>query len=227
MKKVDGELLEKYYSGMCNANERKIVEEWLASDAYDQPLDLPDHIKASQKAHIWRHVMEDVGQSKTKVIPLFKKIARYAAIACLFIAVGIVGNAILNNASSNNQMAYKNPDSRLTEQAQTYKISFTLSSKSKVSISNNSGKCGTTITFSGKMTLANKLSEGAQYTLKTTNGTERTVNLRQNTSYYVFTTTDGKSGKEVINTYDKKGILLHYDVNLVPKEILKEIFQHG
>jgi len=66
-----------------NESEKMMVEAWLESDEYNESLDLPDHIKATQKEQAWQNITGSAHQENPKTIPLYKTLIRYAAAACL------------------------------------------------------------------------------------------------------------------------------------------------
>jgi len=91
MKRVDGKLLEKYYTGRCTPEERKRVEAWLESGEAHETPDLPENVKMSHKAQMWHNIMGeiDIAQPAAKTIPIYKKVIRYAAAAC--VAITLIG----------------------------------------------------------------------------------------------------------------------------------------
>ncbi|MEH6657352.1 hypothetical protein [Leeuwenhoekiella marinoflava] len=118
--KVDGKLLEKYYKGHCTKAEQKAVEKWLASDTFDdnQVLELPEsESKEAHKQKIWKNISQVIDKPAVKVVPLFKKLIRYAAVACVTATIFFVGRysaientppiALQTNAQgSNNLLVY-------------------------------------------------------------------------------------------------------------------------
>jgi len=91
MKRIDGDLLQKYYAGLCTPEEEIIVETWLQSAETDEAPDLPEDIKMAHKEQMWRHIIGeiDIAQPAAKTIPIYKKVIRYASAACVaFLLVG-------------------------------------------------------------------------------------------------------------------------------------------
>ena len=80
---VTAELLKKYIDGKCTAEETRMVESWLSSGDDDAILsdeeigNSPEKIRARLYASLFST------ESGTPVIPLYKKLIRYAAVACL------------------------------------------------------------------------------------------------------------------------------------------------
>jgi len=100
MKRVDGKLLEKYYTGRCTPEERKWVEAWLKSAETDEASDLPEDIKMAHKEQMWHNIMGeiDIAEPAVKTIPIYKKVIHYAAAACVaFLLVGAGYFVFLND----------------------------------------------------------------------------------------------------------------------------------
>jgi len=88
---MDGDLLQKYYAGLCTPEEKKIVETWLQSAETDEAPDLSDDIKMAHKEQMWQHIMGeiDIVQPAANAVWTYKKVIRYAAAACVaFLLVG-------------------------------------------------------------------------------------------------------------------------------------------
>ncbi|MDO5968261.1 hypothetical protein Q4Q35_00435 [Flavivirga aquimarina] len=101
--KVDNTLLEKYYNGFCSKVEQDIVEKWLASNKFDNsnPLDLPTgESKEAHKKKIWQDISQSLPSTTVKIIPLYKKLTRYAAAACFIMGVFFAGRySKINNTT--------------------------------------------------------------------------------------------------------------------------------
>ncbi len=80
-------LLDKYLLGLCNSEEKKIVEQWYAL-LDNQDLQLPQHSEAI-KNKIWNKLEEQAyltNQHKSKVVPIgYMSILKYAAAITLLI----------------------------------------------------------------------------------------------------------------------------------------------
>jgi len=103
---VDGKLLEKYYKGHCTTVEREAVEQWLATDTFDDiSLELPkDENKEVHKQKMWQQISQVFNPHTIKVIPLYK----YAA-ACTIAFMAALG-AIRTDFSEalNKELAIEN-----------------------------------------------------------------------------------------------------------------------
>jgi hypothetical protein len=92
--KVDSKLLEKYYNGFCTKTEQEIVEKWLASDTFDtnETLNLPKkESKIAHKQKMWQNISKVMDKPEVKVVPLFKKLTKYAAVACFATTIFFAG----------------------------------------------------------------------------------------------------------------------------------------
>ena len=98
MKKVDSKLLKKYFDGGCTDEEKKAVEAWLESGHYHEPLNLPDKTKGYYKELMWKNISAGFGPATApKVVPLHKKMMRYAAVVIIFLSVGAAAYFYLNH----------------------------------------------------------------------------------------------------------------------------------
>ncbi|MEM6736535.1 MAG: hypothetical protein AAF620_10755 [Bacteroidota bacterium] len=91
--KVTEKLIQKYWENKCTPDEKKAIEMWLASrerEATD--LDLATMNKVEDR--VWNKLNENIDgdqKEETKIVPLYKKITRYAAAACIAIAIFAAG----------------------------------------------------------------------------------------------------------------------------------------
>ncbi|MEM9389048.1 MAG: FecR domain-containing protein [Bacteroidota bacterium] len=77
--KITPELLERYELGKCTPEEQRFVEEWL-DDAGYTPDDVSIEFSKGMSDTVWKNVSAKIGVSKEgKVIPLHRRITRYAA----------------------------------------------------------------------------------------------------------------------------------------------------
>lgn len=88
---VNKDLLQRYVDGQCSEEEKRLVEEWLEAQdlirgSFDQ-VRLQKEIKLRWTA-IEHHMDKEEG---AKIIPLYKKVLRYAAVACAVVAIFIAG----------------------------------------------------------------------------------------------------------------------------------------
>ncbi|MEM7509496.1 MAG: hypothetical protein AAF388_01105 [Bacteroidota bacterium] len=94
MEDINKALLQKYFNGDCSSAEKARVEAWLASDEYETtPLPFDATTKADIKSSMWKNITADMDseglatERDAPVVPLHRRVLRYAAAACLLIAV--------------------------------------------------------------------------------------------------------------------------------------------
>ncbi|WP_438712048.1 hypothetical protein ACSTS3_06170 [Aquimarina muelleri] len=80
--KVTPKLIEKYLLKDCSEQEIKIVEQWIASNEQEQSTISNSNLE-KMESEIWNSLYKNELQNTTKVIPLYKKAMRYAAVACV------------------------------------------------------------------------------------------------------------------------------------------------
>ena len=107
--KITPELLRKYASGNCTEEERLLVEKWL-SDEEDLSTTFSRQKLKEERAMVWQSISANI-PAKIEVIPLYKIVARYAAVACFAIAFFSAGYFL----ASNNSQAEKTVASAETE----------------------------------------------------------------------------------------------------------------
>ena len=83
-------LLEKYQLGTCTPDEKKAVEKWL-DDTCDVPKDVPSTTTKAMSASVWTKVSGTIATDIAPTIPLYRKVVRYAAAACILCAVFFAG----------------------------------------------------------------------------------------------------------------------------------------
>ncbi|MEM1408848.1 MAG: FecR domain-containing protein [Bacteroidota bacterium] len=85
---ISPDLLKKYLDNQCTPEERKKVEEYLALEK-NATSDLPDELAEEMKANFWTNISSEIeNKHTTRVIPLHKRIMRYAAVAVILFAIG-------------------------------------------------------------------------------------------------------------------------------------------
>lgn len=94
MEDINKALLQRYFNGDCSAAEKARVEAWLASDEYEiAPLPFDATMKADIKSSMWKNITADIDSegsatdTDTPIVPLHRRMLRYAAAVCLLIAV--------------------------------------------------------------------------------------------------------------------------------------------
>ena len=102
--KVTKELLERHGMGLCTKEEKKAVKEWFES--LENPS-AQDQAKVSQQINrerLWGRVTEIIPALKNggaPVIPMYQKITRYAAAACIIFAAFFCGRFSANTVNAN------------------------------------------------------------------------------------------------------------------------------
>ncbi|MEM9673247.1 MAG: hypothetical protein ACFB15_20265 [Cyclobacteriaceae bacterium] len=110
--KVTAELIKKYHLGRCSPEEALAVEQWLNSSLKQEESLLADNELEGMETNVWRSLSPFLDGEPTKVVPLHKRVLRYAAVACLIIGAFFIGYfAALPSAQANTVKK----DSRLTD----------------------------------------------------------------------------------------------------------------
>ncbi len=165
--KITPELLKRYTSGQCTEEERRLVENWLPGKE-DMTADLSEEEVTAETEWMWRIISKDIAGPKT--VPLYKKLTRYAAVACVAFLVFISSFLGVNKVDSFEQLAvlvncsppFQKNIAHLvnnSDKPQTYKVGGLLctllpSQQSNVAFA----LCGikSDVTFCGDMILENK-----------------------------------------------------------------------
>ncbi|MEM6526375.1 MAG: FecR domain-containing protein [Bacteroidota bacterium] len=85
--KITPELLERYELGKCTPQEQRFVEEWLDDVDYT-PDDVSSESSKAMSNSVWKNVSVKTGAKKAgQVIPLHRRITRYAAAVVLLSAL--------------------------------------------------------------------------------------------------------------------------------------------
>ena len=92
---ISPDLLKRYLNNQCTPEERKRVEAHLELEK-NQPSDLPDELAQGMKADFWKNISLMIGELQpTHVIPLHKRVMRYAAAAIILFTVGFFSYRLL------------------------------------------------------------------------------------------------------------------------------------
>lgn len=223
--KISPELIEKYFLETCSAEEQKAVEQWLSNNT-DEDSNLSNSTLEKMQSNIWNSFSKSRSPNTTKVIPIYKKITRYAAAACITIGLVLTATQIFKTYGyMNSKMAFNNTSN--TKQIQKSGIiDFTLMPNSKMDVVTNLSKTKSDIVFCGDVELVNKMNDDVQFEIRTSCemsvGVKRKVTLKKDVHYYLFALKD-KQGKEKIHIYNKEDLLLFFPPSRVPKHILKAI----
>ncbi|MEM9720057.1 MAG: FecR domain-containing protein [Bacteroidota bacterium] len=86
--KVTRELLEKYSRGECTADETAEIETWLSSVEDDSNLSEQEFGDSINNIRLKLHETLSDPKLKNKVIPLYKRVTRYAAAAVFLCVIG-------------------------------------------------------------------------------------------------------------------------------------------
>ncbi|MEM6736946.1 MAG: FecR domain-containing protein [Bacteroidota bacterium] len=104
--KITPELLKRYQSNQCNAEEIKEVEEWLHSTA-DELSNLSEKKLKNMEQDIWRNLAPShLKNSNTKIVFLHRRAVSYAAAAVILFTVGFFTYSYLDNPVPKIDMAY-------------------------------------------------------------------------------------------------------------------------
>ncbi|MEO0554733.1 MAG: FecR domain-containing protein [Bacteroidota bacterium] len=102
MKEISPELLNKYLNNECTTAEQQQVEAWLEGEK-KKAADLPDPQIDRMEASIWEKVGQvvKVEEPAARVIPLYKRVTRYAAAVILLFTTGFFAYDYLSHDSPN------------------------------------------------------------------------------------------------------------------------------
>lgn len=98
--KITSSLLKKYTSGQCTPQEVKLVEDWLSTSEDDAVLS-PQEIGDSPKVirdNLYTSLFNAGDNSAS--LPLYSKLSRYAAAACVIFAAFFGGRFSANTANA-------------------------------------------------------------------------------------------------------------------------------
>lgn len=181
---ISNDLLEKYASGTCNAEERVLVEQWLNSSDTPQLL-LSEKDKEVSKEKIWN--MLDAGIRWGNV----KKLRYYLSLAAAIIAVSGLTVLWQQHNQPVNQLAGTYMElggqNKVTELAG---MRFTLASDSEAKVRFTEG-AASDIVFCGVMEVKNVSDKDVSYIFKS---------ICKNSSY---------TKKEVVMKAGKTYVVLH------------------
>ncbi|MEM6737295.1 MAG: hypothetical protein AAGC64_12685 [Bacteroidota bacterium] len=117
-KRITPELLKRYYSDGCTQEEKRLVEQWIELEDEEDSM---NEISASAHDMIqkgaWEKIQQKVQLNQivdegSKVIPLYKKLTRYAAAACLAMAIFAAGRYSSNSQSKDPLTATQRLDKK-------------------------------------------------------------------------------------------------------------------
>ncbi|MEM6841822.1 MAG: hypothetical protein AAF632_06325 [Bacteroidota bacterium] len=88
--KVTAELIRKYHLGQCSPEEAVAVERWLRSESEEDSV-LAEEELDKMADNVWQSVSSRLDTGSAPAVPLYKKLTRYAAAACIIIGVFVAG----------------------------------------------------------------------------------------------------------------------------------------
>tara|TARA_B100000809_G_C15135862_1_gene530528 strand:- start:3771 stop:4442 length:672 start_codon:yes stop_codon:yes gene_type:complete len=196
--KVDSKLLEKYHNGFCTKVEQDIVAKWLASNNFDDTnvLDLPKfEVKQDHKEKIWKNIIVALDTPIIKVIPLYKKVMRYVAVACVVVSVVFMGADKIKLLDTN--LALVNNTSETRTKTIVNGLELGLTKKSTANLNSTLYNHANQITFCGNMTIKNTTGSNLKIKVQSTCNTNEVIEkvLIKNKKYYAFTINDNNEDK--------------------------------
>ncbi|MEM0941814.1 MAG: hypothetical protein AAGI25_18805 [Bacteroidota bacterium] len=104
--KITKELLERYGKGLCTEEEKKAIERWFEMIENPTKSDRVALNKNINKERVWSQLSQAVpellvGSGNTQNIPMYRKLTRYAAAACIIFAAFFGGRFSAGTASAN------------------------------------------------------------------------------------------------------------------------------
>ena len=95
---LDPQLLEKYYQGLCTAEEKAVVEAWQKSMDTGEPLQLNEAERRALESEMWKHLqqsvrpdLEDISRARKFGKPAIKRLFKYGIAAAIVILTGTIG----------------------------------------------------------------------------------------------------------------------------------------
>ncbi|MEM9858241.1 MAG: FecR domain-containing protein [Bacteroidota bacterium] len=84
---INRELISKYLRGQCSESESQHIKAWLESEEGEKAF--PRESKLAQiESEMWKNISGDMDNNETAIIPLYKRVVRYAAAVIILCAVG-------------------------------------------------------------------------------------------------------------------------------------------
>jgi len=198
-----------------------MVEAWLDATG-DEPCELsPQEVKKMETV-IWQTLSGKIRDKGTpaRVIAIRRGTIRYAVAVCAIIVMVTGTQKVIDKQLPKQPVGCENANDIGVKQVKTAEMDLLLLPHSKAYTRYGSPGSGASLVVRGAMALTSKLDGDAPYTISTEDGASRMATLRKNVPYYIFISKDARTGKEKINTYDKQGILLYYNVRKMPKDVL-------
>ncbi|NMH87233.1 hypothetical protein [Flavivirga algicola] len=203
---VDDKLLEKYYKGHCTKAEREAVEQWLASDTFDDvPLQLSN--KAEKEVHK-QQIWQQVSQVFNVPTVLYKKIISYAAACIILLFIGYKSMLIFNNTVVNPSMAINNDCVESSKQIPIRGTNFTLINNDCIEETIIYWKnTKSEVVFSGKVEIRHTNTRAVAYRKLTAKNAG--IKPEKGLRYFAFNVKD-KNGTEKTHLVDEAGFKAHF-----------------
>ena len=191
MKRITDRLLQKYYLGQCTEEEQSAVEQWLASEQFDEPLDLPDRVKPIHKQQMWQAISEDLDLPRGRKVPLYRKMMRYAAAACAVFGLGTALFMAYHDGDAGEQFAFNNMGTVVAKEVKTPLFDFTLLPGTTAELNTRLDGMAGDMAFCGAMTLVNNRDQSVALRLESSCESEqqdisKTANLKAGGKYILF-----------------------------------------
>lgn len=155
--KVSKELIEKYHSDNCSAEERDAVEAWLFSEESEEELELPFYEnKADHKMEMWAEIQNILPEEKAKKNTFIPLKSWYKAIAACMI-LGLFGRGLYQFFSKDsvpveNHVSINNTSSLEIKRIDSQGYDISIGPNSLASINYHTG----IIDFSGSILISPK-----------------------------------------------------------------------
>ena len=103
--KITPELIEKYHLDSCTAKEKEAILRWLLN-SNNENSELSESTLKKLEEDTWKSLSERMGRPGTKVVGLYKYMARYAAVACLLTGM-LIGISLPDIKNQQSEQAAK------------------------------------------------------------------------------------------------------------------------
>jgi len=210
--KIDKELLEKYHSKQCTAEESDAVEQWLFSGDSEEVLQLPAaECKAQHKLDIWKEIAtvlpveekpaHSVSQLPAVATPLKRtlKTAFWSGAIAASLVTGIVATAAYKLLSDEYQapelVNINNTSPQVIRHVSSGGYNITVGTNTFARIDNLTGA----VDLSGSMLICPKKDVALSF-----NGSSKKVTFKKGQTYILL---KGKDGADKILIVDKKNLM--------------------
>jgi hypothetical protein len=185
--KITKNNLKKFNTASCSQEETSRINNWLLSNK-DEHTNLPLEELSDIKLDMWNSITDSTSAAKKhKVIPLYKKVMRYTAVACVVVSVVFMGADKINLLDTN--LTLVNNTSEIRTKTIVNGLELGLTKKSTANLNSTLYNCTNQINFCGNMTIKNTTGSNLKIKVQSTcdtNEIKETV-LLKNRTYYAFT----------------------------------------